>query len=197
MTSLPEAIGRTLDDAYASSRLFPPTPTSDQLNASALLDALRGRYGVTGAARIAGIDRRTVQRAINRSTPYKAQSRTLARLREAYDQLREELERKRAEAMRNARRSVTASLTAKGGAGPRFKATICVSNDCRVRTLNMSTVFSHTTRTGIVRAYQDKDLERAGWEFDRGLNRDYLENDMDPHDRGAMYVSDVEWMTWR
>jgi hypothetical protein len=203
MTSLPDAIGRTLDAAFAASRLFPPVPTADRLSAETLLRQVMGEYGGRGhggtrrMAEATGIDRRTIQRAANRSGPYRPTPGTLAKLRAAYEGIRERLERERQAKIRRARASVRASLTAKGGNGPVIKGTICVSQDCRPgRTLDMSTVFTSGTRNAIVSAYEDRDLEQAASAFEYGLNVDYVGSDVAPHETGGMYVASVDSLRW-
>jgi hypothetical protein len=204
MTSLPDAIGRTLDAAFAASRLFPPPPVADQLRPDVLLHELvrqfggRGHGGTRQMARETGIDRRTIQRAVARGAAYKPTPSVLDKLRRAYEDIRRPaLERERQDKIGRARASTRASLTTKGGNGPVIKGTICVSNDCRPRrTLDMSTVFTGSTRRAIVAAYEAGDLERAGNEFEAGLNKDYCETDLDPYEPGAMYVQDVDWLRW-
>jgi hypothetical protein len=203
VTSLPDAIGRRLDAAFAASRLFPPPPAADQLSPRTLLREVLGEYGGRGhggtrrMAQETGIDRRTIQRAIQRGDAYKPTAGVLDKLRQAYEGVRERLERERQDKIRKARASVRASLTAKGGNGPIIKGTICVSSDCRPgRTLDMSSVFTAGTRNDIVSAYEAGNLEEAAYAFDRGLNVDYCENDMDPREPGGMYVDDVEWLRW-
>lgn len=196
---LSEAIVQTLNEAFAGARpgMFPAVPGADALSPSALLRAIKDTFGVTEGARIAGIDRRTFQRALNRPAdkPYKPTSRVLDRLRGAYRPVADQRESERQQRISRARASVYATLTRKGG---RLVITgrLVVSGDARKRTLDLSNAFTGRTRRAIVDAYLDNDPEKAADEFNVGLNADYLENP-NPRARGGMYVDDVHTMIWR
>lgn len=196
MTELPEAIAGALSGPYGAAR--PRTvPTVDQLTPGAILDALKAAHGVHGGAKSAGIDRRTFQRAVNRTGAYKPQASTLVKLRAAYDRLRPQLVDAENTRVRKAREGVRGHLARKGGRLA-FQGTVCVSNDCRPnRKIDLSQSFTPSTRAGILRAYEGGDLDQAAERFETGLNRDFLENDADAGERGGMYVTYVNWMEWR
>lgn len=198
MTYLPDAIGDALDNAYAPARMFPPVPRADQLSDSVLMRAVWETFGVTKGAQLAGIDRRTVQRAKNRpeGKQYKATADVRAKLRAAYDdQIRAAREAERARRIQSARASVYSTLTAHKSGTLTIHGKIVVSNDARPRDLKLGRVFTGSTKRAIVDAYLDHDLERAAYQFNLGLSRDYLEN---PRPSASdMYVERVDTLTWR
>lgn len=195
MTDLRDAIGDALDSAYRGSRTFVPVPGAEQLSPAALLRELRAGYGsLNAAAREAGIDRRTFQRAVNRETPYKPTARVLEQLRAAYVPIAHKREAEQRERLRNAQASVYATMTAHKTGTLTITGKVIVSGDVRTRELKLGRVFSGRTKRAVVDAYLAGDLDRAAHEFNVGISADYLENPR-PSARD-MYVDSVHTLKW-